>query len=834
MWQVICLKAHLMLARRTMDLLAQSAEIALRYSLIPQSIDQSNMMDYLSEDPERNFIRYNRILQPVTEKHGRGDISTASICSYMNPYTPNKRLALIHSTGTGKTRKSLLAAMQYNRDITLVAVHSVQLSPFTFEMRPGGVVDRLYPWFKKRIDVITCKSVSSAVDKGDRRRLDFLFKGRVIIVDEMHHIRNNAERPTSRVSLFDSMIDVLSEYEDSIVFFLTATPLVDSATELIGIYKLLRPGLQAHGNMQHLAYDLRGYISSLKTTNLRATTVEVKCLMHPDGAQWRLYQKHQHDKSSVYSRTMAVSRFITLDDDDASEYPAPIHAIMRTMVDRSKFSDDDTYNDACIEALKYISVKLYCLVLHLKSHRGYPKFIFDAWKKRGGVERIVDVLCMPAVGYRCITEVSEAMDRTRGPKILALHRIPNNANKSSTTKQLIDIYNSEANRYGDLIDLLIAAPMFAESMSLITAMESHIMMPPWNVTSATQVLGRVNRKSSLWYLPVRDRHVTNYIYVLYKPDSSETVESKIADTARLKHREITPLLRILRDSSIETLYHDHNGKEFPIHMVDAAASRVNTRVRMTRVTIGYREIAIGVDKILEELEKRDNVYRLMGDIVSQESGYTRLVNVAIQAIEQVYMRQMFGEPITQKQANLLSDISPAFIKYQEYHMHVLYFSNDDTVEYQRLTKTKRRIVRVVDTDNRMWVDVVDKGVVNMAARRYEDIATRFSESIQELWCRYGFYVVKFLLTSCYRLVKYRTMDEIAKHTRGDKVDRRKVSRGEKWQYYSKDVLLDVLCKFINLTRVQKLIIRKRASVQLLFNHILHHMTANSMVLTLPI
>lgn len=812
--------------------MATQDAIALRYGLIPSHVTQETMYDFLVDNPQYNYVRDVSIGGAATSSKEKVEVSTSSICSYMSPYTPNKRVALIHSTGTGKTRKSLLAAVQYNRDITLVAVHNIQMVPFVSEMSSEGYLKKKYPWFRKKLDVITCKSVATAVSKGDVRRLDYFFRGRVIIVDEMHHIRSSGEKASSRSSLFDSMVEVLSRYKDSVVFFLTATPLVDKSQELVGIYKLLRPGSEESTNMQYLAHNLRGYVSSLTKQNLPTKRRRVICVMPANGIQWELYQKHQSDKTSVYSRSMAVSRFVTQDDEDASEYAISTQAMLDDMVSRADYETDDEYNEECIRSLRYISVKMYKLVRHLIANRGYPKFIFDAWKKRGGVERIVDVLCLSAVGYRCVTTVAEAMDTTKGPKILALHRLPSSRGYSSIVKELIDIYNSDQNREGELIELLVAAPMFAESMSLKTARECHVMMPPWNTTSRMQISGRINRRSSLRFLSPKDRFVTNYTYILYRPDESPTVESTIERAAKTKYKEIVPLLDIMATSRIESLHTTRPGiflmEPFPTH------NRINGRVRMCKEIVGYREIAVGVEPLLAELETRGNIYSLMEHISSQEFGYTRLINVAIQAIEKLYIDRLLGVHITDKQKVLLDDVSAAFISYEGYHTHVLYFSNDDTVEYQRLAKLKRRIVRALDTSTNIWVDVKDQRTVEVVTEIYEKVTSDFAQTIHSKWEEYGYYATKFLLTSCYRLVRYRTSLEVARLVRKENIDKRKVSRGEKWQYYSKQTLIGLLGKFVPLSRYHYLMLLKRVPIEIIFREILKRMSSEGMLLTLPI
>ena len=779
------------------------------------------MPDYLSTHPILGNVSN---IQAALRDSGDSLTSTMAAMSYMNPRTPNRRLTLLHSTGTGKTRKALLIALQYNKDITLVAVHRIQTLPFINEMQPGSVLSTLYPGFCKRLDVMTCKSIANAIPKGDWGTLDHMFKDRVIIVDEMHHIRNSGDKGTDKLPLFNSVVSVLARYTDSVVLFLSATPLVDTSSELVGMYTLLKGHEPVSSNTTHMAQQLSGYVSKYTRSNLPSTEHVVKCIMREEGEQWRLYQVHQDDRSSVYSKSGAVSRFITMDDIYASELTVPTTVLIESMQRYVPHID-------AVECLAYMSIKMYMLVKHILTHPGYPKFVYDSWKRRGGIDRLIDVLTTPYIGYSLVSTEHEALDPTRGRKLVALHRLMKRGNEAQVSR-LLEIINSEENKDGSLVELVLATPQFSESMSFRTCKECHMMSVPWNKTSKEQVVGRINRRSSLWYLPREERRVDVYSYILHAPDGTATVESTIVNAAAAKYRDITPVLDILEENKIELLYNASNvtlcSIPYPVN------TRINNRVRTCLPTSTYRELLTDVVPFLEAVDVADSLYSLMCSIASNDAGYNRMVNVAIQAIEDCYMTHRRGNKLSQKRLYMLEDVSAAFVEYQGNMTHVLYFTNEDTVEYQRLSRIDKRVVRMLDEVNWVWVDVTDTTIVQAATDGYMSVVQRHTNRIEAKWADYGYYPVQYILPPCYRLVEYRPMNKLVKQTRVQEIDGRKISRGEKWYHYSKVILLSLLSKSVKLTEDQVMLLYKKVPSDVIFAAALQHMADEGMLLYLPI
>ena len=173
------------------------------------------------------------------------------------------------------------------------------------------------------------------------------------------------------------------------------------------------------------------------------------------------------------------------------------------------------------------------------------------------------------------------------------------------------------------------------------------------------------------------------------------------------------------------------------------------------------------------------------------SGYNKFVNITVHAIEKMYLTKYKGEYVTTLQESCLEDLSDAFIEYSNCVHHILYLVNDDTVEYQRLSNKERWIGRILNTQTELWEDVRDKELVSHIARLYFDKLSSKIVEASDRWSRYGFYMVRYYIPPCYRLVEYKDSRSMSKQLHNQEVDMRRRPRGEKYEHYSKTILVNL-------------------------------------------
>lgn len=93
-------------------------------------------------------------------------------------------------------------------------------------------------------------------------------------------------------------------------------------------------------------------------------------------------------------------------------------------------------------------------------------------------------------------------------------------------QQLQDIFNSEDNKHGGKIDLLLISSTGAEGLDLKNVRHLHVMEPYWNYSRVAQIKARGVRNDSHAALPPDQRNVQPYVYLAVKPDSMKATDEK--------------------------------------------------------------------------------------------------------------------------------------------------------------------------------------------------------------------------------------------------------------------------------------------------------------------
>jgi len=78
-------------------------------------------------------------------------------------------------------------------------------------------------------------------------------------------------------------------------------------------------------------------------------------------------------------------------------------------------------------------------------------------------------------------------------------------------------FNTENNKYGEYIQIMIISSAGAEGISLTCVRQVHILEPFWNYVRIDQVLGRAVRMKSHVDLPKEERNVEQYLYLSVLP-----------------------------------------------------------------------------------------------------------------------------------------------------------------------------------------------------------------------------------------------------------------------------------------------------------------------------
>lgn len=124
-----------------------------------------------------------------------------------------------------------------------------------------------------------------------------------------------------------------------------------------------------------------------------------------------------------------------------------------------------------------------------------------------------------------------------------------------------DIFNSEANKHGEIIALLLISSTGAEGLDLKNVRHIHIIEPYWNWGRIEQIIFRGVRNDSHIALPADEKNVQPYIYIAIPPATEklsnglypETTDSELYHESIANQALIISFINAIREVSIECM-----------------------------------------------------------------------------------------------------------------------------------------------------------------------------------------------------------------------------------------------------------------------------------------
>ncbi len=118
--------------------------------------------------------------------------------------------------------------------------------------------------------------------------------------------------------------------------------------------------------------------------------------------------------------------------------------------------------------------------------------------------------------------------------------------------QIIEKCNSEENKEGNLIKVIIGTRVAGEGVDFARLRQIHILNPWDNFSRIDQVIGRGIRNCSHKDLPLEERNVTVFLYSSHMKDNSiETTDEKIHRRAERKDIQMKEVEFVLRNNAVD-------------------------------------------------------------------------------------------------------------------------------------------------------------------------------------------------------------------------------------------------------------------------------------------
>lgn len=202
------------------------------------------------------------------------------------------------------------------------------------------------------------------------------------------------------------------------------------------------------------------------------------------------------------------------------------------------------------ENLEYYSSKLYNLLQNLNKSPG-SAFIYSNYVNFGGIALVKQLLL--SNGY---TEYNGNASNNKSKNTFVMYDDSVTAKKREVYRK---IFNSDDNKYGEIIKVIIGSPMISEGISLYNIRQIHILEPSWNMSSINQIIGRGIRYRSHSGLLEEERTVEIYKYV--SVGTGVSIDSQKYLLAENKDRSNKNVERLLKRISFDCSFNKKTGKE---------------------------------------------------------------------------------------------------------------------------------------------------------------------------------------------------------------------------------------------------------------------------------
>ncbi len=769
---------------------------------------------------------------------------------FMSPYTPYKSLIMYHSLGSGKSIACIAVAVDHflhdGKKCIIVTKGDSGTDNFAKQIRMYQCMSRdADAWDPSLFTMRHYISMSNQIGNMSDEDVVKSFSNTIMVMDEVHNVRylKNA----SETSVYGSIVRLLKLCDNVKIIIATATPMTDSPEQihsLLGICNYSRP---------ECSWSMNGIISYNSTVCDRPVSKKIGTkeyipdmpvhASHMQGHQRRAYSiEHKtQPPDDIYRKLTHISLFCFPDGTngrDVTENKMSTSRMKTTITGMStkqtkeikyvKYNTLPEHAHALVgEDLRDCSSK-YSEVVRLIEESEGNVFIFLEEVKGSGLLLLASV--MEQHGY----ELYLGEDLTNVPPgrrytmcVGSSEICPNNSDR-------LDGFNSDANRHGDYVRILLGSKVIGESITLKNVRQFYCLTPHWNDSTVDQAIGRVVRNGSHTALDESERNVEIYIHAsIFPDDPHNSVDIKKLAKCKEKEKNIAIVEQMMTECAVDKYIRDQS---VPItDVVNFAAAYVHNHEKKMQSSVSKMFFnvktgrTVSVHRIAAKLKMditicKEALCRMIYNNVMVDNRFLRAYGDAVFAVEDpslphvmvpdadvprqesnievlpspviasadVQFRYMpvvrkaafLEDCITQGRHEALESMNTVYADIDGVLCHLLLYRDlaSSYTSSNPVPKKAQGKTRVYDGAS--WSDVSSVELERHLLVQYRSIVSRLIEEYDETHRVYG---VISTIDGEMRL-RLRDMEDHGKSSR----DNRYVRRGKSVKSIRKDVLLDIL------------------------------------------
>lgn len=485
-------------------------------------------MFYPLYDSPDFYKQFNEKLEFLNPKI-KGNLKNYQIFlrNFISKTTPYNNVLLYHKTGTGKTLTSLNIALSFlnQNGKVVVSVKNATLKT--------NFISQAKSFFNEDFKTLKLHKIEFVSHTNLFKQQKGRFNNYLIIIDEIHNLLNN--------KFYDKLMELKHHNVNIKLVLLSATPVFDNVKEIFELVNLLsdspdagpasysqlfkdklikdpssyknNPNFFLRHNVyfltnkgkEYLRNKLSGKVSYVDIDNDSShypkqiikgskffTDKLILCKMSK--TQDKLYTESLNDtKDTLFKEPSYMS---ILGVDSFKKHFTLINNRYNLFEPKGKFLTG-------LNNIKAVSGKLYELLKNILKLINKPGtiYIYSNYVNNSGVNVIKSLLI--ANGFSLFS--------TKGNSQFKFAFFENNFTQDQKDS-ILNVFNSKANKNGDLIKIFIGSPATSEGVNFKNIRQLHILDPHWNYSKLDQIIGRAIRFNSHEFLDKKYRNVEIYKY----------------------------------------------------------------------------------------------------------------------------------------------------------------------------------------------------------------------------------------------------------------------------------------------------------------------------------
>lgn len=446
------------------------------------------------------------------------------------------------------------------------------------------LVKKINALLRKHYEYMGYLEFASMVNS-NKKKLSSLFENCMIIIDEVHNIKDDKEGMSA-----SSALDAITEATTCKLLLLSATPMFNQPQEIMWIINLLRRNdkrpledektMFKDGDIDADAFRdyIQGYVSFVKgenpytfpyriyadrfdtrgidlpTIGIRGETFDpIRSKVYPvvlDPFQQAQYTRLLKDDTiGETMNDLSMGNLVALSGSLNMSYPNGKGLSYLQKVDGQYKYYDKTEKCFETELLPKYSAKLAAISKHIREGEG-KVLIYTNLVNEG---LIPAALMLETMGYQRHATRKNFMKRVSRQS--GQYCILTGDASMTDDEDTLKMFDSEENKDGSLMKVVIITKAASEGVDFKHIRQIHIMDPWWHLNRIEQVIGRGIRLCSHKSLPFEKRNAQIYLYVATM-GNTETIDHYLYRYAEAKAVKIGKVSRLLKENSMDcTLNH---------------------------------------------------------------------------------------------------------------------------------------------------------------------------------------------------------------------------------------------------------------------------------------